>query len=263
MMTDPLPRLGPDASVDAIVTGMHRIGCCVVEGFLSGDVVAALRDELAPHRAATPTGRNDFEGHATRRIYALFAKVRGFDALATDPRVLGVLDAVLGPSYQLSAPVGIDIGPGEAAQMLHRDDLIYPLTWPHPEVVVNTMWALDDFTVENGATMVVPGSHARDPADPPDAARAVPATMPAGSVLFYHGSLWHHGGANRTDGRRLGVILEYVVGWLRAQENHVLAVPPDVVRTLPERLRELLGYNIHPPFIGYVDGIHPLRVLDS
>ncbi|HET8929898.1 MAG TPA: phytanoyl-CoA dioxygenase family protein [Acidimicrobiales bacterium] len=258
-----IPRLGPDATVDDIVSGMDAVGCTVVEGFLSASKVAALRSELAPHRARTPSGRNDFEGHSTRRIYALFAKVRGFDEIATDPRVLGVLDAVLGSSYQLSAPVGIDIGPGEAPQMLHRDDLIYPLTWPHPEVVVNTMWALDDFTVDNGATMVIPGSHARPPAEPPDPALAIPATMPAGSVLFYHGSLWHHGGANRTEGRRLGVILEYVVSWLRAQENHVLAVPPEVVRTLPERLRELLGYNIHPPFIGYVDGIHPLRVLET
>ncbi len=258
-----IPRLGPDATVDDILVGMGEVGCTVVEGFLSADKVAALRSELAPHRARTPSGRNDFEGHATRRVYALFAKVRGFDEIATDPRVLGVLDAVLGPSYQLSAPVGIDIGPGEAAQILHRDDLIYPLTWPHPEVVVNTMWALDDFTAENGATMVIPASHGRSPEEPPDAARAIPATMPAGSALFYHGSLWHHGGANRTDGRRLGVILEYVVAWLRAQENHLLAVPPDVVRTLPVRLRELLGYNIHPPFIGYVDGRHPLRVLDG
>ncbi|MBS1847565.1 MAG: phytanoyl-CoA dioxygenase family protein [Actinobacteria bacterium] len=258
----PIPRLPPDATVDMIVEGMHTAGCAVVEHFLDDDRVRALRDELAPNREATPSGRNDFEGYTTRRIYALFAKVRGFDDLATDPRVLGVLDAILGPSYQLSAPVGIDIGPGEAPQMIHRDDLIYPLTHPHPEVVVNTMWALDDFTEANGATMVIPGSQHREPDDPPDASDAIAATMPAGSVMFYLGSLWHGGGANRTDTRRLGVILEYVVGWLRAQENHVLAVPTDVVREVPERLAELLGYNICPPFIGYVDGRHPLRSLD-
>lgn len=256
-----IPRLDADADVDDIVASMHTAGCAVVEGFLSSEKVAALRAELAPHRSRTPHGRNDFEGHATRRIYALFAKCRGFDDIAVDDRVLGVLDAVLGESYQLSAPVGIDIGPGEVAQMMHRDDVIYPLTWPHPEVVVNTMWALDDFTERNGATLLVPASHDRDPADPPDLSTAIPATMSAGSVLFYMGSLWHGGGANRTDGRRLGVILEYVVGWLRAQENHVLAVPPAVVATLPERLAELLGYNITPPFIGYVDGRHPLRTL--
>lgn len=258
-----IPRLGPDATVAEIVTAMDEVGCGVVEGFLSAERVAALQAELAPVRAATPAGRNDFEGFGTRRIYALFAKVRGFDDIATDARVLGVLDAVLGEHYQLSAPVGIDIGPGEAAQMLHTDDIIYPIPHPHPEVVVNTMWALDDFTVDNGATMVIPGSHHRGPDDPPDPADAIPATMPAGSVLFYRGSLWHHGGANRTDRRRLGVILEYVAGWLRPQENHVLAMPPEVVAGLDERLAELLGYNVCPPFIGYVDGRHPLRLLDG
>ena len=87
--------------------------------------------------------------------------------------------------------------------------------------------------------------------------------MRAGSVLFYPGSLWHGGGANRTDRPRLGVILEYAASWLRQQENHLLAVPRELARTLPERLQELLGYNIRPPFIGYVDGRHPRRALED
>ena len=87
--------------------------------------------------------------------------------------------------------------------------------------------------------------------------------MPAGSALIYLGSLWHGGGANRTTKPRLGVVLHYAVGWLRPVENHVLVVPPDVARDLPERLQELLGYNIQPPFIGYVDGRHPKRLLDA
>jgi ectoine hydroxylase-related dioxygenase (phytanoyl-CoA dioxygenase family) len=123
------------------------------------------------------------------------------------------------------------------------------------------MWALDDFTEENGATRVVPGSHRwTDRMAGPDDA-TVPAVMPAGSVMFYVGKIWHGGGANRTDAPRLGVILEYVAAWLRAQENHLLAVPRDVVATLPERLQELLGYNIYPPFVGYVDGRHPRRYI--
>jgi ectoine hydroxylase-related dioxygenase (phytanoyl-CoA dioxygenase family) len=137
----------------------------------------------------------------------LFAKTRAFDALATDPLLLGVLDQVLG-HYQLSAPVSICIGPGEKAQILHRDDAIYPVPEPHPPLVVNTMWPLDEFTAENGATRFIPG-------------------------------------------------------WLRQQENHCLSVPRDIVRELPERLQELLGYNIYPPFVGYVDGRHPRRVLSA
>src|SRR5436305_1559351 len=125
------------------------------------------------------------------------------------------------------------------------------------------MWALDDFTEANGATRVVPGSHRWSDRQPVDPDETVTITMPAGSVLFIVGTLWHGGGANRTDRPRLGVLLEYAAGWLRQQENHVIAVPPEVVRTLDPRLQELLGYGIHPPFVGYVDGRHPRRALDE
>jgi len=136
-----------------------------------------------------------------------------------------------------------------------------PLPLDFPPVVVNTMWALDDFTEANGATRIVPGSHRWVDRLPADGDEVVAAAMPAGSVNFYLGRLYHGGGANRTDLPRLGVILEYVASWLRPQENHILAVPADVVATLPERLQELLGYNIYPPFLGYVDGRHPRRSL--
>jgi ectoine hydroxylase-related dioxygenase (phytanoyl-CoA dioxygenase family) len=256
-----LVRLAPAAAtVDAVVDALDCDGAVVIERFIDAAKVAALKDELAPRRAETPLGRNEFEGFATRRIYALFAKTRGFDELAIHPLLLGVLDRVLGP-HQLSGPVGIDIGPGESPQGLHRDDIVYPLSWPHPQVVLNTMWALDDFTEENGATVIVPGSHRTSPDEQPPSTDAVVATMPAGSVMFYVGTVWHGGGANRTSERRLGVILEYVAAWLRAQENHVTAVPADVARGLDPRLQELLGYNIYPPFLGYVDGRHPRRAL--
>jgi ectoine hydroxylase-related dioxygenase (phytanoyl-CoA dioxygenase family) len=249
--------------VEPIVEALGRDGYGIVERVLDAAQVAAMKEELGVVLAATPTGRNDFEGFATRRIYRLFGKTRMFDEWAIHPVLLGVLDAVLGPC-QLSAPTGIQIGPGEPAQVLHRDDSIYPLPCPHPDVVLNTMWAFDDFTVENGATRLVTGSHRWErerqpgPDDP-----MVDATMPAGSVIFYTGSILHGGGANRTETPRLGVILEYVAGWLRPQENHVIGVPPEVVATLPERLQELLGYNIYPPFVGYVDGRHPRRFLPT
>ncbi len=173
-----------------------------------------------------------------------------------------MLDQVLGESYQLSAPVGIEIGPGETAQVLHTDDSIYPIPRPHQELVLNTMWALDDFTEANGATRIVPGSQKWIDERPDENTETVMAEMPAGSVLFFVGSVFHGGGANNTDRPRFGTILEYVVGWLRPQENHVIAVPPKVVQELPKRLQELLGYNIHPPFVGYVDGRHPRRALE-
>lgn len=238
-------------------------GYVIVSDLMTPAEVQASRTDLGRVLAATPTGRNAFEGHATQRVYALFAKTRTFDAIAVHPLLLEVLGEVLG-HFQLSAPVGIRIGPGERAQILHRDDAVYPLPQPCPPVVVNTMWPLDEFTQENGATRFIPGSHRWEPGRQPTAGDPVlAATMGPGSVMFYLGSLWHGGGANRTSAPRLGVILEYVAGWLRPQENHCLAVPRSVARELPERLQELLGYNIYPPFLGYVDGTHPRRVLSA
>ena len=256
------PRFGNDATVDDVVAAMKQHGYAIVEGVLSREEAQAKRAELTRILEATPKGRNDFEGFSTRRIYALFAKTRAFDGPATHPLVLGVADAILGP-HQLSAPVGIEIGPGETAQNLHCDDTIYPIARPHDEVVLNSMWALDDFTEANGATRLVPGSHRWVDERPDEETPVIVAEMPAGSVLFFPGSLYHGGGANRTDRTRLGTIIEYAAGWVRPQENHILAVPREVVQELPERLQELLGYNIHPPFIGYVDGRHPRRMLKA
>jgi ectoine hydroxylase-related dioxygenase (phytanoyl-CoA dioxygenase family) len=246
---------------EAITSALEHDGFTVVDGVLEPARVARMKAELDGILASTPTGRNDFEGFSTRRIYRLFGKTRIFDDLAVHPVMLGVLDRILGHS-QLSAPTGIQIGPGEPAQILHRDDSIYPLPQPHQEVVLNTMWAFDDFTVDNGATRFIPGSHRWDPnrrPEPDDPVEQV--ELPAGSVAFYTGSIWHGGGANRTGRPRLGVILEYVAAWLRPQENHVIGVSPEVVSGLPEPLQEMLGYNIFPPFMGYVDGRHPRRYL--
>jgi ectoine hydroxylase-related dioxygenase (phytanoyl-CoA dioxygenase family) len=237
-------------------------GYVVVTGMMSDDDVRAARADLDRVLRATPTGRNPFEGYSTQRVYALFAKTRLFDRAATDSLLLDVLDQVLG-HYQLSAPVGIRIGPGEQAQILHRDDSVYPVPEPHPPLVVNTMWPLDEFTAANGATRFIPGSHAWEPGRRPGPDDpVVQAVMSPGSAMFYLGSLWHGGGANQTAQPRLGVILEYAAGWLRQQENNLLAVPRGVVKELPERLQELLGYNIYPPFVGYVDGAHPRKALD-
>ena len=236
-------------------------GYVVVTGMMTAADVQAARDDLERVLQSTKTGRNPFEGYDTQRIYALFAKTRTFDRAATDPLLLGVLDQVL-EHYQLSAPVGICIGAGEKAQILHRDDSVYPVPEPHPPLVVNTMWPLDEFTAQNGATRFIPGSHRWEPGRrPAQDDRVETAVMSPGSAMFYLGSLWHGGGANQTAASRLGVILEYAAGWLRPQENHCLAVPRELARTLPERLQELLGYNIYPPFVGYVDGRHPRKVL--
>jgi ectoine hydroxylase-related dioxygenase (phytanoyl-CoA dioxygenase family) len=247
--------------VSRVLDDLDRDGYSVIESIITAAEAAEIRVELRRIAADIPTGRNDFEGFATKRIYALFAKTRMLDRLATHPLLLSVVDTLLMPSAQLSAPTGIDIAPGEKAQILHTDDSIYPVPRPHADIVLNSMWSFDDFTEDNGATRVVPGSHTWSDRLPTED-ETVTVTMPAGSVLFIRGTLWHGGGANCTDTPRLGVLLEYAAGWVRQQENHILAVPPDVVRTLDPRLQELLGYGVYPPFVGYVDGRHPRRVLD-
>jgi Phytanoyl-CoA dioxygenase (PhyH) len=248
-------------SVDEVCEHLDRNGFAIIEGMLSPTEVAAVKEDLHRILASTPQGRNDFEGFKTQRIYALFAKTRMLDGPATHPLVLGVLDRVL-ERYQLSQPTAISIGPGETAQNLHTDDSVYPLPRPHQEVVANCMWAIDDFTAENGATNILPRSH-RDAPIPPDRfdySGCFPAVMPAGSLCMFLGSLFHGGGANQSDRPRLGVILEYCAGWLRPQENHYLAVPKVTARQLPERLQQLLGYEVHG-LLGNVDGRHPRKVL--
>jgi len=247
---------------DAVAGTLARNGYAVVHGLLGSDAVKAARADLRRILDGTPFGRDDFEGRNTRRVYALFGKTRMLDGAATDPLVLAVLDRVLG-HYQLSAPTGIEIGPGEGAQPLHPDDAIYPVPRPHPELVVNVMWPLEPFTEANGATRVVRGSHRWTDRVPDATTDTVAIELSPGDALIYLGSLWHGGGANRTDRPRLGVVLHYAASWLRPVENHVLVVPPALACTLPERLQELLGYNIHPPFIGYVDGRHPRRAMSS
>jgi len=255
-------RLRPDTSVDAVCEAIDRDGFAIVERYLSPEDVAAKKADLERILSVLPTGRNEFEGFSTQRIYALFAKTRTFDEQAIDPLVTGVCEHVLGPGFLLSAPVGIAIGPGEKAQPVHTDDGVYPIARPHRDVVLNTMWALDDFTEDNGATVVVPGSHRWTERRPIDDAQTLRAVMPAGSVLFFVGSIAHGGGANQTEKTRLGVILEYCAGWVRPQENHGLAVPKEIVAKLPRQLQELLGYSVLG-LLGNVDGRHPTKYLDD
>ena len=166
MSTTPVSTALPsDATAVDVAAALEHDGWAVVHHVMDAAWVAEARADLLRILEATPYGRDDFEGRKTRRIYALFGKTRTFDAPAVHPLVLGVLDRVLG-HYQLSAPAGIEIGPGERAQPLHPDDAIYPLRQPHDEIVVNAMWPLCDFTADNGGTVLVPGSHEWTPRSP-------------------------------------------------------------------------------------------------
>jgi ectoine hydroxylase-related dioxygenase (phytanoyl-CoA dioxygenase family) len=153
--------------------------------------------------------------------------------------------------------------PGETAQVLHRDAFYYPFRSPGPVTVQNSIWAVSDFTAENGATRIVPGSHLWEEARQPRAAEIVPAAMPAGSVLIYLNGLIHGGGANETDRPRTGIGLNLSLGWLRQQENQYLTLPPAIAKSLPEQLQRLIGYDFGAPFLGAVDGANPHAVLEE
>jgi len=161
----------------------------------------------------------------------------------------------------VSSLSSIDIGPGETAQPIHADDALHPLPKPHPATVCNTMWALTDFTDDNGATRIIAGSHLAD-ASPVYGRHydSIPAEMSAGSVLVWHGSLWHGGGANRTECRRVGIAMNYCAGWIRAQENQQLGLAPALVGTFDDRLRELVGYGVYSGLIGHIERRSPSQV---
>ena len=238
-------------------------GWVVLSGVGSPGLWDRLEATLAPLLDACPTGRNPFEGHRTKRVNNLLAKGEVFTEVAADGEILELVEMVLGPHFQVSIISAIQILPGEAAQPLHTDDGLYPLPWPHPPVVLNTMWAVDPFTAHNGATRLVPGSHAWP--DKPTFGDSTPDTIPAvmdrGCVLAWVGNLTHGGGANTSAAPRLGITMNYNQAWLRQQENQYLGVPAEVAAGFPERLQRLIGYDLHPPFIGNVDGRNPIKLL--
>ena len=251
-----VPRLGADAGADEVEAELRGAGCVVVERLVSVEQMDAIEAELEPFLAATPVGGDEFTGYHTRRTGSLLARSRGFRDLAAHPLVVGALDRVLGDhatSYQLHLTQVIDIGPGSPAQLVHRDQWAFDF-FPFPngfEVECHTMWAMSDFTEENGATRVIPGSNEWEDKLRPSVDETVAAEMPKGSVLIYLGSLYHGGGANNSASARRGVNVGYTLSWLRQEENQYLACPPEVARTLPEDLARLAGYRRGAYALGY------------
>ena len=246
--------------VSALLEDLDRDGYAVREHVLDAAGLAQLRAALDPLLDETPIGRNPFEGFKTKRLYSPLSKTRAIDDLVLSPWIEQLADALIGP-HTLSSLIGIQIGPGEVAQEIHYDAAAYPLPRTHGEVVFNVMWALDDFTADNGATVVYPGSNHWPETTKPEDVRPIQAVMPAGSVLIWPGTTFHGGGANRSEHWRLGLVTEYVAGWLRSHENIQASIPTKLARDFPPRLQELIGYHLYPEFVGFVDGRHPRKVL--
>jgi ectoine hydroxylase-related dioxygenase (phytanoyl-CoA dioxygenase family) len=243
-------------------------GFTIIEDAVEAELVVALRDtirRLQVELGIEPLG-TAAEGHSTLRMYNLLAKDPVFQAMPVHPAVLPMVERLLDRGCLLSGMTAIDIGPGEDAQPMHGDDIVMSrhLTRPHAPMMVTSMWALTDFTAENGGTLYIPGSH-RMPVIPTRElgdhdVRAL--EMPAGSVMVFHGSLWHGGGANTSaDDWRLGVNVQFCPGFVRQQQNQYLAVPPDVAVGFSDRLLELLGYRLYKGAMGHIDGRSPGEVV--
>ncbi len=244
------------ATTESHVREIDERGYTILEGAIDPALVQWLLDELCrlEEQLGILPATNAFEGTRTTRIYNLLVHGPAFTEIPIHPSVLPVCEQVLDPGLLVSSLSSISIGPGETAQPIHADDQVIPLPKPHPATVCNTMWALTDFTEANGATRVVPGSHTVDHS--PDLRQeydSVPAEMERGSVLVWHGSLWHGGGANTTADRRVGIAMNYCAGYIRQQENQQLGVPLATLRTFPYRLQELVGLGIYRGLIGHID----------
>jgi ectoine hydroxylase-related dioxygenase (phytanoyl-CoA dioxygenase family) len=249
---------------DARIQSLQERGFAILPSILTEVELQELTSALRPHEDARPMGRNSFEGELSQRVYSLAGKGEPFLRLATHPAIVELLDALLLPQALLSTLQSIRLHPGETAQPWHTDDAFYDVPRPRERLLgLSVIWAIEDFTEANGATQLVSASHLWGNEHPDDAPREiVSAVMPRGSALVFNAGLWHRGGANLSSGTRLCISPQYCQPWLRPQESQLLIVPPEAAKNASPKARSMLGYNIHPPFVGQVDGMHPLRLVD-
>jgi ectoine hydroxylase-related dioxygenase (phytanoyl-CoA dioxygenase family) len=254
-----LIHLPPTATIDDVVRCLDEEGYCIVDNAVSDTVIDAVNQQMASYIDVTDDGDNNALGKQTRRSGAVIARSTASHAMINHPLVVGAMTKYLSRNaskVQLNLTQVIAIGPGNKEQFLHRDEGCWDWFDHFPvdfQTEVSTIWALDDFTDENGATRVIPRSHKND-LIPTDFTikDTVPAEMKKGSVLIYSGKTIHGGGPNRSQGWRRALNVDYCVGWLRQEENQYLVVPPELAKTLPEDFQRLIGYDFGAASLGYV-----------
>ena len=250
---------------------LKRDGYCIMEGALPPPVVAGLAEDLEAQFAQSQPSVGLFSGNDTRRFGRLLRRSPRAGELVEHRLILEMVDGILGPwcdHFALNLTQGIELMPGSAEQVPHRDQDMWPCSQLIPsergvELLVNVMWPLTPFTADNGATRIWPGSHRRQAELLIDPAEAVTAEMAPGSALLFLGSTLHAGGANRTDLPRRGIIISYCLGWLKPYELPWLAYPPEIARTFPASLSRLAGYRVHRPNLGVFEGRCPSLLLSG
>lgn len=258
MTQEPMTSIATFQATDSIAemaAALDADEAIIMQGFLSPADVAQFKSELAPILNVTPDGGDSFSGFKTRRAGALIARSSICRKAAVHPVLMALADHRLSPfssGFQISLTQAVSIGAGEGGQILHRDRGLWGGHIPRRiETQLGTMIALSDFTHDNGATRIVPGSHTWDAARQPEPHEIASAEMPAGSILIYSGTVIHGGGENITDTPRLGVLLHYTLNWLRQQENQYLSCPPDIAAKFTPEIRRLLGYSQGSPVMGF------------
>ena len=236
-----------DTPIETILEILDEDAGLIIDNFLSDQNLESIKNDLKPYLNVTRNGQDEFTGFETKRVGALMARSKTCQDLALDPLINKMAESFLGPhceSYQLHFTSAIQIGPGESSQILHRDRGVWGGYIPRKiETQFSTVWAINDFTKENGATQVVPGSHKWHKDREPLPEEIAYAEMKAGSVFIYTGSVLHGGGTNVTEQPRLGVFLHYAPSWLRQEENQYLSCPPEVAKDFSPELRSLIGYS--------------------
>lgn len=250
-----LRHLPATATAEEVLKVIEEDAAVIIDGLMSPELLNRVRTEIMPYVEATPPGRDDFTGEHTTRTGALVARSPACRELVAHPLITGATDAFLSPfcdRFQLHLTQVIRIKPGQKAQVLHRDRLAWGGFMQRSiEPQLNTIWAVSDFTKENGATRVVPGSHLWEEGRGAHEDEITYAEMKAGSVILYTGSVIHSGGANVSDGDRIGINITYSLGWLRQEENQYLSCPPEIAATLPDELRRMIGYSMGSYALGY------------
>lgn len=249
-----VPRMPADANPDEIARVLQQAGCLVVTDMLDAGARQTLRSELYPlmmkARVIDKDDPAQFYPGRTRRASGLVAHSAAVGRLVLDEHSTGLCDRILTRNsefgYQLHVTAALEVGPGARRQVLHREhDSFTFFADPRPDLIVASMWAITDFREDNGATLVVPGSHTWPEHRQPAEDEIVAAAMPAGSVLYWLGGTLHGAGANVADDWRYGIILTYSLGWLRQEENQYLSVPPEIAQSLSPELRAMIGYKMY------------------
>jgi len=253
----------PKEVLERDVADMEKNGYIILKDLIDKETIGKIKKELI--RLCEYNGRNTFEGLKTQRAFSILAKTRVCDFLVEHPRILPLVRYFLLSNPLISTTQAINIFPGEKPQLLHYDEAFVPIPRPHRAYGTSTIWAIDDFTETNGATVVLPGSHKLEDrvsyANEEIKKKLKPVIMSAGSVVFFFSTLWHGGGSNTSNSPRMAFTSQYCEAWLRPQENTSLSMPKKIVKTLSPAMQAMLGYSIHPPFVGHVNGMSPVRLL--